>query len=273
VNFIPCIVLGGDAVELVPAIVLNGIDVFLLVLVRLTGLFVVTPVFGTRNVPAYFKIGFAFFMTIILINTLDIPGPEYSNFLEFAVIIAKEFLIGLALGFIAYLIFNCIYMAGEIVDMQVGFGMVNIVNPLSNIQVPLTANFYYIISLLMLISVKGHYMIIKALYGSYEYIPIDGALKSEGITENVIRLFRNFFITGFKIAAPITAAILITDIMLGIMAKAVPQLNIFVLGLPIKIVVGMALLTVTLPVLAGVLEGIFKTIEDEMVNFLRILRL
>ena len=117
-------------------------DVFLLIFVRMTGLFVVSPVFGRQNIPVYFKVGFSF-LTAILI-TYSIPVPDmaaYNSMAAFIFLIAKEFLVGLVLGYISYLIITAIYLAGQMIDMHIGFGMVSVFDPMSNIQIPLPPTF------------------------------------------------------------------------------------------------------------------------------------
>ena len=132
----------------IPAgLIINGFDMFLLVFVRMTGLFVVAPIFGRKNIPTYFKIGFSFFIALILVNTTAVQVAQYDdNLLSYALLIAKEFIVGLSIGFVAYLVFTAIYIAGEVIDMQIGFGIVNVLDPVSNIQVPVTSNVYFIIS-------------------------------------------------------------------------------------------------------------------------------
>ncbi|HEX2947125.1 MAG TPA: flagellar biosynthetic protein FliR, partial [Clostridia bacterium] len=142
------------------------------------------------------------------------------------------------MGFIAYITYNAIYIAGEIIDMQVGFGIVNVMDPMSNIQVPVTANVYFIISMLVFLSINGHHMLIKALFDSFTTLPVGTAKFNPGITDTFVGLFSSVFSTGFKIAAPIVATILIADIVLGTISRMVPQMNIFVIGMPLKIIVG-----------------------------------
>ncbi len=154
------------------------INIFLLIFVRITGLFVISPIFSRRNMPGAIKIGFSLMLALILINTLKVQDIhiQYNNILEYVGIIAKEFLTGLTLGYVAYLIFTAVHFAGQIIDMQVGFGMVNVIDPVSNIQVPITANFYYIMAMLLFLVCNGHHVLIKALFESFNTIPINGSL-------------------------------------------------------------------------------------------------
>ena len=164
---------GGIEFGVTVGMLLNGFDVFLLVLVRMTGLFVIAPIFGRSNVPVYLKIGFSFFLALIVVNTLTVPKPEYfNNIYDFAFLVLKEFLVGVTIGYVSFLVFSAIYLAGQLIDMQIGFSMVSVLDPMSNIQVPVTSNFYFIISMLIFLSINGHHLLIKALFNSYNMIPL-----------------------------------------------------------------------------------------------------
>jgi len=260
-------------VEFPLGIFLKGIDAFLLIFVRMTGLFVVSPIFSRRNVPTYLKIGFSFLLALILVNTIAVPELDYySNIYQFALIIFKEFIVGLILGFISYLVFNAIYIAGQLIDMLIGFGMVNVFDPMSNIQIPVTANFYFIISMLVFLSVNGHHMLIKALFESYKLVPLGGAVFNNELVNDLIRIFGNLFFIGFKIAAPVTAAVLIADVALGVLSKTIPQLNVFVVGMPLKIMLGVVVMMITVTSFILVLDALFNGMNSEMMSFMQGMR-
>jgi len=255
----------------IPAgLILNGLEVFLLVFVRMTGLFVIAPVFGRRNIPAYFKIGFSFFMALILINTAAVQGlsGDLSVF-SYALAVIKEFIVGISIGFISYLTFTAIYIAGEVIDMQIGFGIVNVIDPASNIQIPVTSNLYFIISMLLLFAIKGHHMIIKALFDSFSSLPLGEASFDAGLADGLINVFSTMFATGIRIAAPMVAAILLADIALGVVSKMVPQMNIFVIGMPLKILLGFVILVITLPLFISVMEEVFGESGANMINYVK----
>lgn len=251
-------------------LMLNGIEAFLLIFVRMTGLFVVAPIFGRRNIPAYFKIGFSFLLALILVNTVPLPKPEYyNNIYQYVFLAGKEFLVGIVLGYVSYLIFTAIYMAGQIIDMQIGFGMVNVLDPVSNIQVPVTSNFYFILAMLIFLTVNGHHVLIKALFESYNFVPLGGAVFNNALMNDITRLFGNMFLTGFKVSAPIVAATLITDIALGVISRTIPQLNVFVVGMPAKIILGLFIMVITVPSFISLLYVLINGMNTEMFNFIK----
>jgi len=245
-------------------------DIFLLIFVRVTGLFVVSPIFGRKNIPVYYKIGFSFLIAVILSHVLPVPDlTEYSGLLSYLLLIAKEFVIGLALGYISYLIITSIYLAGQIIDMHIGFGMVNIFDPLTNIQIPVTANFYFIFATLVIFAIDGHHLLIYTLCDSFTLLPVGSKIVAgQSMLDFTVNIITSVFSVGFRIAAPITAAVLITDVALGIIAKAVPQVHVFIVGLPLKILVGFAVMAVTITVFRSVVHVLMGGMHEEIVKFL-----
>lgn len=250
-------------------ILVNGIEIFLLIFVRMTGLFVIAPVFNRTNIPRNLKIGFSFMLALILVNTISIQNINISNIYEFAALVLREFIVGITLGYVCYTIFTAIYVAGELIDMQIGFGVVNVIDPMSNIQVSITSTFYYILCMLIFLLCKGHHILIRALFSSYEYIPLGQAVFGPGLQSRIIEVFGGIFLIAFKITAPILSAILVTDIALGVISKTVPQLNVFVVGMPLKILIGLTVLILTLPMFISIVETLIRGMDSEMLNFLK----
>ena len=207
---------------------------------------------------------------MILINTISVSELSYyNNIYIYMALIFKEFIVGLIIGFIAYLVFNAIYIAGQIIDMQIGFGMVNVLDPISNIQVPITSNFYFIISMLVFLIVNGHHVLIKALFDSFKMLPIGSAVFKEQLLTDIFRIFGNIFAIGFKISAPIIAAILITDIALGVISKTVPQLNVFVVGMPLKIGLGLMVMILTIPMFISLVDVLINGMDSDILTVLK----
>ena len=248
----------------------GSVELFFLVFIRVTGMFVVSPIFGRQSMPVYYKVGFSFFIALIVANSTPIVVPStYGTMMEFAFFCVREFVVGACIGFIPYLMFSAIYIAGQLIDMKIGFSMVNILDPVNNIQIPVTSNFYYIICMLMFISVNAHHMLILAVSRSYGFVPL-GRLNVDGaLITALIRLFADVFIVGFQIAAPIVFTTLLADVSLGVISKAMPQMNVFMVGMPLKILVGVIVMIVTLPAMMAILGRLFGNIGLETANFMR----
>ena len=248
----------------------NSIALFFLVFLRVTGMFVVSPIFGRQNIPVYYKIGFSFFIALIMTSSSAIVSPAvYGNAAEYVYLAVREFIVGASIGFIPYLMFSVIYIAGQMIDMKIGFSMVNVLDPVSNVQIPITANFYFILCMLMFITVDAHHMIIMTIGGSYGIIPLGRLNMDEDLIKTLMRLFSDIFSVGFRIAAPIIFTVLLADAALGIISKAMPQINVFMVGMPLKILVGLVIMIVTMPAMLMILSELFKNIGLETVNFMR----
>ncbi len=254
---------------LTEGILVNGIEVFLLIFIRMVGLFVIAPIFSRANVPTYLKIGFSFMLALILVNTISNQNIVINNIYEFTALVFREFIVGITLGYVSYTIFTAIYVAGELIDMQIGFGVVNVIDPVSNIQVSITSTFYFIVCMLIFLLSNGHHILIRALFSSYQYVPLGQAMFGRGLQERILEVFGGVFIIAFKVAAPILAAVLITDVALGVLSKTVPQLNVFMVGMPLKILLGLAVMFVTMPLFVSIVQTLIKGMDSEMLNFLK----
>lgn len=246
-------------------------QIFLMILVRMTGLFLITPIFSRDNIPNILKIGFSFFCSIILVNIIEIEIMDLT-LLELFIFSIKELLVGLMLGFISYLFFTVFYLAGQVIDMQIGFGMVNVLDPQQNIQVPIMGSFYYMICILIFLILDGHHYLIEALVNSYDYIPF-GQIKFTGdMVNHLVRTLTQTFIISFKISGPVLAAIFLVDVLLGVLAKTMPQMNVFVVGMPLKIFIGIAVVMITIPLFLAILQNIFSNMNEEIYNLLKVIQ-
>ena len=249
----------------------NVWTIFLLVLVRITGMFFLSPIFGRKNLPNSFKVGFCFMFSIIVAQSVQVPDlSTYISLASYGILIGKELLIGLMLGFISYMIFSSIYIAGQLIDMRIGFGMVSVFDPITNVQIPISANFYVIFATLFMLVTDSHHLLIQAMVESFTILPIGNAHFSGQLLKLVVDLFTDVFILGFKIAAPVTAVILITDLALGIISKSMPQLNIFMLGMPVKILVGLGVIMITIGAFRGVVHVIMQGTYEEIYKYLEL---
>lgn len=254
--------------EDVLTILFDKYEMFLLILIRSSGIFFISPFFSSQNIPNTMKAGFSFIVSILLAMTLDVD----LNVLEigFVELIFKELMVGLIIGFISYAFFATFYVMGQIIDMKIGFGMVNVMDPQHRVQVPIMGNFYYILAFLILLSIDGHHIIINALIDSYKFIPIGSFVFSQNVVDLLINIISEVFIIGFKLSAPVVAIIFLTDILLGMLARTIPQMNVFVVGMPLKILVGLLLITVSIPIFHSITTGIFNRTAEEIYNFLRL---
>lgn len=240
----------------------------LIALFRVSGVFLIAPIFSSTNVPMIFRIGLSFFLSLVVAPFVSVAAFDYST-LQFVFILLKEVLIGYAIGYIIYLFFSAYYIAGQIMDMQVGFGMVNVFDPLSNIQVPILGNLFYIMTILFFFIFNGHHKLIEALVYSFQSIPTGTWIGQANALGLIVNTFANIFAIGFKIGLPIIAALFITDIILGILARTVPQMNVFVVGMPAKLLAGFLLLTIIISVYFAQIEVFFEKMFEALWELIR----
>ncbi|AIF43746.1 flagellar biosynthetic protein FliR [Virgibacillus sp. SK37] len=242
----------------------NSIPVFLLILVRVSAFFVTLPLFSYRTIPGPFKIGFSFFLSLIIYYTVDVSVIEIDG--TYILLVVKEAMVGLLVGLIAYILLSAIQIAGGFIDFQMGFAIANVVDPQTGAQSPLMGQYFYIIALLFLLSVNGHHLLIDGIYNSYQFIPIDAYIpfQNGSIADFVIDTFNKMFLIAFQMAIPIVGCLFLVDVALGIIARTVPQLNVFVVGLPLKILVSFMAIFVFLSLYVSLINRLFESMFQVM---------
>lgn len=232
----------------------------LLIFARISGIFSSAPIFGARNVPVIVKAGLSLIISYILlpllIGSTFTTAPEV--LLPYVALVIGEFMIGLILGFACSFIFYGIQMAGSILDTQIGFGMVNVLDPLFGQQVPLVGNFKYILALLVFLASNSHHLFLSAVFSSFKLVPVSEGVFRADIATIAVDMVTGIFVIALKISLPVLVSLLLTDVALGVLARTMPQMNIFVVGVPAKIIVGIFVLSLALPFYIGFLEVIFN---------------
>lgn len=242
-------------------------ELFLLVLVRTSGIFLISPFFSSQNVPNIMKIGFSIILSVLITLILDVK-VDYTD-ITFISIIIKELMVGFVIGFISYAFFSTFYVMGQIIDMKIGFGIINVMDPQHRVQVPLMGNFYYILAFLLLLSINGHHIIINALIDSYNFIPIGKFVIKEDSAFLLVDVLAKSFATGFKLSAPIVIIIFLTDLLLGILSRTIPQINVFIVGMPLNILIGLLIISVSMPIFYAMATGVFNQTVETIYNFLK----
>jgi flagellar biosynthetic protein FliR len=244
---------------------------FLLFFCRISSFFVVVPVFSAKNVPAHFKIGIAFFVTLMSFSVVGTSGLVTFDSLYILSII-REVVVGLFLGFIAYMFFTVVQIAGSFIDIQIGFGIANVFDPLTGASSPVIGNLKYMIAMLLFLSFNGHHLLLKAIMESYEWIPLSNDMFTRiyngQMGEFIIKTFAAVFALSFQMSAPFIAALFLTDVGLGLLARVAPQFNILVVGAPLKMLIGFVLLILLFPAYEFVFKNAFIAMFDSMQKFI-----
>jgi flagellar biosynthetic protein FliR len=235
----------------------------LLLLLRVTGLFALSPILGRRNVPAMVKIGLSLLISYIFLMAYPVsaaPPIDASNLVWYALLCIKELLVGLVIGYMTTLFFDVVLMAGQIMDVQIGFGMAQIFDPEMQTQVSLVGDFLNYGLLLYFLAVNGHHTLIRIMYYSLEKMPVGQLVLRADIANICIKAFSTAVSMAISVALPIIAAEVILEVIMGIMIRTVPQLNIFVVGLSVKILVGLLALVLLIPFFAAYGDKIFEAL-------------
>ena len=254
-------------VELVPKI-----SVLLLIFVRVSAFFVSIPLFSYKTIPPQLKIVLAFVLSWMMYYTFSIEAFTING--EYILLVVKEAIVGLTLGLVVYIVFSAVQIAGGFIDFQMGFAMANIVDPQTGAQSPLMGQFFNFLLLLVFLAINGHHLVLDGIFYSYQFLPLDQFFPSFGDAESVeysMKLFVAVFAVAFQMSAQIIATLFLVTLALGITGKTVPQLNIFVVGFPIKIAVGFILLIIMMGVMVEVMERVIEMAIIGMRNLMIVL--
>ena len=244
---------------------------FLLVFARVASFFATMPLFSYRNVPNVHKIGFAFFISWLMFFSLDPKPLDIDG--TYMMLLIKEVLVGLLIGLVAFIIMSAIQIAGGFIDFQMGFAIANVIDPQTGAQSPLMGQYLYTIALFFLLAVNGHHLLLDGIFYSYRFIPLDHLIAFENgqIAEQVVRLFQAMFVIALQMAIPIVGCLFLVDVALGIVARTVPQMNIFVIGLPVKIIVSFVLFVVVFSSMFVVTKHLFELTVMSMRGMMKLL--
>jgi len=224
---------------------------FLLVFARVGGLIAAAPLLGNRAIPRLVQAGFALVFSLALTPLVSTKtGPVPNHLLLLAAAVLKDGLFGLSIGFAARLLFASVEMAGYFVDTQMGFGFINLVNPFSEQQSSLLSMFQYQLAITVYLLVNGHLALLGTVADSFQALP-PGTVNPHGaFALTVTSLLRTMFILGFRLALPAAGVLLVVDLAFALVARAVPQMNVFIVGMPAKIIIGMTTVALLMPIMA-----------------------
>lgn len=248
--------------ETVSVITLQEIEFFLVILVRITGFMFTAPFFSLKNVPFRVKVGLAGALAVILAYTLPFEPLEYNGVIGFGLMVAGEALAGLILGFLSNVCYQVLAFAGQLIDMEVGFSMVNEIDPVTSAQVTVSGNLYAYAVMLMLMVTYMHHYLLEALIDSYVVVPVGAVSINPMIYSVAVDMITQYFILAFRIVLPIFGAMLLVNTILAILAKVAPQMSMFVIGLQLKILVGLTVMLIVIELLPGIGRLIFGEMMD-----------
>jgi flagellar biosynthetic protein FliR len=247
---------------------------FTLVLARVCGLFVLAPLFGARIAPVRARAGLAFFLAVAM---LPLSPPDAGaaaaagGGLAFAAAAALETGIGTAIGLVAQLVFGAIQLAGQLIGIQIGIGLANLIDPQTQEHITSLAQWQNLLALMIFLAIDGHHVLVRAVADSVGVLPVGGGFPAAAGFGVLTALSAELFVLALKIAAPVLVTQLLTNAAMGVLAKVIPQLNVFVVGFPLNVAVGFFVLAAAQPFTVRLLLGSFADLEPALAGLVRAL--
>lgn len=248
---------------------LRNFEYFLLILVRIASFVFVAPMFGQKGVPNQVKIGLSFFVTVLLYNFIERPELVYADVIGYAVLVLKEGITGLLIGFAASICSSIVIYAGSLIDMDIGLSMATQFNPTMNFETTVSGDLYYYSVMLLLVASNFHTYILRAACDSFLVIPVGHTVfRNDALLEGMMTYMMDLCIIGFRIFLPFFAVIMILNCILGIMAKLAPQMNMFAVGMQLKVLVGFTVMFLTAFMIPNIADFIFTEVKKMVVLFI-----
>ena len=249
---------------------INHLEYYLAIFVRVMGAIAFAPIFGNRTVTRRVRIfiGIACALAVFTANPYVPLG--YSTFLEYTIILLKELIVGITIGFMSNVTLSIINAAGQFIDREIGFSMVSDFDPGMNTEITITAEFYNMLVMLIMLCSNMHYFILSALSDSFQLIPLGNVTIDTGtLYDTMVQYIADYFIISVRIALPVMIATMLLNVVLGVLAKTAPQMNMFVIGMQLKIFVGFAVLFVTIGFLPNITEYIYNEMQTVVTDVMK----
>lgn len=243
----------------------------ILTFLRISIILYLLPFFGGKSIPKTVKAALLLVLTFAVWPQLSFPGSLMpASPWQMLVLVIGEVLIGLILGLMVRVLIAAVQTGGHIIGFQMGFAMVNVMDPITGVNEAVTAHFLYMCTMLTFLTLNGHLYLLKAIGQSFEFIPPGGLLLTPDMANLVFDFSKLMFTLAIKIAAPVLGAVLIVDLALALIGRAAPQMHILVVGMPIKITVGFLFLTFVFGILARYVADFIRGMDALFNNILRL---
>lgn len=250
----------------------SDIFLFALILCRIAGLFAALPVFGGKRLPTRIKIVAVLAITLVCLPILRVaPPPVPSDAFGVGLMVLRELMIGLTLSFLTQSVFAAVEMSGQIIGMQMGFSISSVIDPAMGNQTQIMSVMQTLLATLFFLSLNIHHYFIRAIVDSFQLLPLGGWQMSESLIRFLVKVTADMFVLGIRLAAPVMVALLLASVVLGVMARAFPQMNVFMVSFPLNIGLGFLVMGMTLLLFFHVLEVSFAVLKQEVDTIFRLL--
>jgi len=251
-------------------LLISKVLLFCLALFRVTAILMVTPIFGDKTIPPQVKAACAFLISLVLFPIIGhgVVIPTSSS-LIFMLLAGREILAGLIIGYASTLIFCTVRLSGEYVNRNMGLGMARIIDPTTNQRVAAISNFQYTLAILMFLAIDGHHWLLVAVSKSFEIIPVGGACFDNAVGEKLIGMVGQVFPVAVKIIAPAFVVLILMQISIALISRAVPGMNVLIVGMPLRIGLGLIGVALSIPMFYYVFTKMFRMMRLDMMFLIR----
>lgn len=245
-------------------------EFFLAVLLRVGGAVYTAPIFSSKSVPTRVRLFLSVALAMLITGNLEYAPLEYTTTIGFTFILIKELIVGLSIGLLGAMALAALSLAGQFIDREMGFAMASTFDQINGGQSTITADLYtYLVMLIMIVS-GMHYFVLTAIADSFDVIPLNGAVFQQDVVYSlVISVLRDYFIIALRISMPIFIAATVLNVILGVLAKASPQLSMFSIGMQLKVFMGLTILFLTIGFLPDVTNFIYTYIKEFIANAIK----
>ena len=245
--------------------IVNLLPLFTIVLFRTASVLFFSPVFNQTGLPLLIKIGLALVIALVIFPIVsDSQQMLPDGLLPFILLVFKEIAIGFVIGYGATLTFGAFVVAGDLISSEMGLQMAEMVDPLLGGNINPIAQMFQMLGLILFLALDGHHWIINALVLSYKTVPITEFFESGMTMGKIMQLFHGLFVSAIKIAAPIMIILFLVVIVVGLVGKAIPEINIMMLVFPMKIMVGFLVLGITFPFIVRAMEYVINILRKDL---------
>lgn len=248
----------------------ENVEIYLLVLVRISAFVMTAPFLGYASVPNRMKAALSVLLTLLVVQVMPDPVLSYSGVFGFSILVLKEAVVGLIMGFMCKLCFYITSFAGQIMDMEMGLSMANMFDPMTNVQVTVTGNIYNYFIMLLLVVTNMHYYVIRAITDSFSYFNVGEAVFRDSLKDVMLDFMANYFIIAVRIVLPVFACMLLMNVIMGVMARAAPQMNMFTVGIQLKVIAGVVILFLLVQTIPTVADYIFDEMKEVITNVIHV---
>jgi flagellar biosynthesis protein FliR len=249
---------------------ING-QKFILVFFRVAAILWFVPLFSTKAVSVSYKAGLSLIISFLLLDLVNMDQTFSSDPYYMLLMIIKEIFVGLTISFFVRILFSIVYAAGEVSALQTGFAFARFMDPVSMTQVSVLEQFMNILTIIVFFAIDAHHILIKGIFMSFKELPIGAAVLNNSLFYHIGNFTGRIFSIGLRIGAPLIITLLIVDLALGLLSRMIPQINVFVEGMPMKILITFVVLSFSLGIMTTTIVNIFRGMDMEILKIMRLL--